>query len=141
MIIDGKWVFRSSGSEDLTMNGTTQVNSDHISLGKNGDVTTDDPSMGYADGGSDLFLYVRVKTVGTAAITTVKVETAPGSATKDTPGTFVTAISKDIPSGSIVANTTIARLQLPLGLQRNIRFSIVGAAAATSVVNAWIATT
>lgn len=135
-LIDAKLALKSAdlASEDITMNGTTEVFSDYIDSRKVLSTTLNDSRTGFANGPRKAFLNVRVKTVGTAANTTLRLADSLDNSTYATVAPFTQTIA----SGSIVANTVIWKIALPAGLRRYFKLGVVGAAAATSVLNAWI---
>lgn len=137
-LLDKEWAFKNAGdtSEDITLNGTTVVYTKSIDTKKLPLLGTalDDPRKGYADGGAPLYLYVRVKTVGTAADETFALQDSIDDST------YADKSSVKVLTSAIVADTTVVKIALPVGLRRFIRVSGVGSAACTSVVQAWCAT-
>ncbi len=120
MIQDAKWRFvtPSTLSEDLVAGTTDAFLSDYIDL----------KAAGYADGGGELVVRVRVD-VTTAAVGASYLIEVLDCATVG--GTYGVAISKTVLLAAIVADTEIAALVLPLGLKRFVKLQITGAASMT----------
>ena len=117
MLIDTKWVFRTSGgSEDLATSGTTPVLSDYIDL---------KAVSGYGDGGGAMFATVRVKstTATTGASFAISIADCDTSG-----GTYVARSEKIVPLADVVANTVIAHLPFPQNVRQFIKLSVVPAA-------------
>ena len=123
MLIDTKWVFRTSGgSEDLATSGTTPVLSDYIDL---------KAVSGYGDGGGAMFATVRVKTTTAAAGASFAVSIADCDTSG---GTYVARSEKVVPLADVVANTVIAHLPFPQGCRQFIKLSVVPAASMTGAL-------
>ena len=117
MLMDTKWVFRTSGgSEDLATSGTTPVLSDYVDL---------KAVSGYGDGGGAMFATVRVKstTATTGASFAISIADCDTSG-----GTYVARSEKIVPLADVVANTVIAHLPFPQNVRQFIKLSVVPAA-------------
>lgn len=134
MLTDKKWYFQDSvgtAGDDITATTTATIASKSIDTRKVLG-TTDKTGMGFADGGTNLYLYVRLKTLGAATIHTVALQDSADDST------FADVLTKVIPSASFVANG-LWRIPLPMGLRRFIRATFTNTTTGSNVLNAWIA--
>jgi hypothetical protein len=122
MIIDDMFYFRTSaGSEDLATDATTAIESDPINL----------RAAGYADGGGELVVVVRCKST-TAAVGASFAIGIESCAT--TGGTYVIDASKTVLLASVIANTILAEIRVPLGIKQFIKLIVTPAASMTGAL-------
>ena len=137
MITDKKWYFQDSvgsAGDDISATTTAAIASTAIDTRKVYSTTLDNVRNGYADGGHELMLYVRCKTLGTATINTLALQDSLDDSTYATVDQFA------VPSASFVAGAIVWRLRLPPGLRRYIRVTTTNTTSGTNVVNAWVGT-
>lgn len=121
MIIDEKWVLKTSGgSEDLATSGTTAVTSDYIDLG-----TAD-----WQDAGRPLTLFANVtsNTAATGADFTFEIQDCDTSG-----GTYVAIASKTIARTALTVGTVVEIL-LPFKTRRFLKVKITPGSSMTGVL-------
>jgi hypothetical protein len=137
MITDKKWYFQDgvgSAGDDISATTTAAISSKSIDTRKVYSTTLDIPGQGFADGGGELYLYVRCKTLGVTSIETISLEDFLDDST------YANVETKTVPSALNLADSIVCRLRLPMGLRRFIRVTITNTTSGTNVYNAWIAT-
>ena len=123
MLLDSKWIFKTSGgSEDLATNATTGVTSDYIDL---------KAASGYANGGGELNAVGRVKSTTAAAganfvITLTDCDTSGG--------TYVAVGTKTVLLAAVVANTVMFEIPFPDDIRQFVKLTITPAASMTGAL-------
>lgn len=136
MLNDAKWYFQDSvgsAGDDISATTTAEISSKSIDTRKLYG-TTDRKGFGFADGGHQLFLNVRCKTLGQAGTLTVALKDSADDST------YAAATSKLVASADNVADSIVARIPLPPGLRRFLTVSFTNGTSGTNVYNAWVST-
>jgi len=136
MIIDAKWVFceTATTTEYLTLTTTATIYSTAIDTRKVNSTTLDNTGEGYADGGGELYLYIRCKTLGQASIETFILQDSLDDSS------FATIQSFTVSSAANLQDKIVVRAVLPPGLRRYFRIGGTNTTSGTNVYEAWIAT-